>query len=171
MSLIIAIMKQTDLNFRPTTLSDVAFVLATESHKDNNNFVTSQTEEEHRQYIADPNVFHLIIERVADSAPLGYIILLKQDKVVEFRRIVVAEKGLGIGALAIRWIKHFAFEECKAHRLWLDVVVQNERARALYKSQGFVEEGILRECAETASGWNSYLLMSMLEHEYTPSTK
>lgn len=161
-----------DIHFRPTTLDDIAFVVASEKHTENSMFVTSQSEEEHREYIADPNVSHWIIEKAADSTPVGYIILLgvKEGIVIEFRRIVIAEKGLGIGTSALRWIKKFAFEECNAHRLWLDVVTHNERARALYKGQGFFEEGILRECVQTASGWNSYVLMSMLAHEYKPSS-
>ncbi len=161
-----------DIHFRPTTLEDISFVVAAEKHTENRLFVTSQSEEEHREYIADPNVSHWIIEKASDSAPVGYVILVGVEKgtVIEFRRIVIAEKGLGIGTAALRWIKHFAFEQCNAHRLWLDVVTHNERARALYKSQGFVEEGILRECVQTDSGWNSYALMSMLAHEYTPSS-
>jgi diamine N-acetyltransferase len=38
-----------------------------------------------------------------------------------------------------------AFRDLHAHRFWLDVKSLNERALALYRSEGFVEEGRLRE--------------------------
>lgn len=160
-----------NIRFRPTTANDIAFVVAIESLPDNSMFVTSQSEETHRQYLLNPDVSHWIIEN-DEKKPLGYIILVgvEQRVVIEFRRIVIVEKGAGIGRTALRWIKHFAFEECKVHRLWLDVVTNNDRACHLYRSEGFLEEGVLRECIKTPSGWNSLMVMSMLAHEYTPTT-
>ena len=42
----------------------------------------------------------------------------------------------------------------------------NVRAQALYRSEGFVEEGRLRESVRTASGYDSLIVMAMLEHEH-----
>ncbi|PZO38752.1 MAG: hypothetical protein DCF17_14225 [Shackletoniella antarctica] len=42
--------------------------------------------------------------------------------------------------------KRLVFDTLKAHRLWLDVKSKNSRARYLYRSEGFVEEGFMREC-------------------------
>ena len=42
----------------------------------------------------------------------------------------------------------------------------NERALALYRSEGFVEEGRLRESVRTAEGWDSLIVMSLLEPEH-----
>ena len=53
----------------------------------------------------------------------------------------MTEKGRGHGRAALRLAIELAFEEHGAHRLWLDVKPHNERARALYRSAGFVEEG------------------------------
>jgi hypothetical protein len=33
-----------------------------------------------------------------------------------------------------------------SRRLWLDVKERDKRARALYVAEGFVAEGVLREC-------------------------
>jgi hypothetical protein len=41
---------------------------------------------------------------------------------------------------------------CSAHRFWLDVKSLNERALALYRSEGFVEEGRLRESVRCGRG-------------------
>jgi RimJ/RimL family protein N-acetyltransferase len=117
--------------------------------------------------LKDDDVVHLIIEK--DKSRVGYIILAglkNQNQSIEFRRIVVTEKGGGIGREALRQIKQIAFEEFGAHRLWLDVKDFNERARRLYESEGFVTEGVLRDCIKKGDEWESLVLMSMLRQEY-----
>jgi RimJ/RimL family protein N-acetyltransferase len=63
-----------------------------------------------------------------------------------------------------------AFADLHAHRFWLDVKSLNERARALYASEGFVEEGRLRESVRVVSAggdaWDTLIVMSMLDREY-----
>jgi RimJ/RimL family protein N-acetyltransferase len=48
------------------------------------------------------------------------------------------------------------FDELGAHRLWLDVFEHNARARHVYRSMGFAEEGVD----------GSLVVMSMGEDEY-----
>ena len=57
----------------------------------------------------------------------------------------MTEKGRGYGRATLALAIERAFEEHGAHRLWLDVKPHNERARSLYRSAGFVEEGMLRD--------------------------
>lgn len=63
-----------------------------------------------------------------------------------------------------------AFRDLRAHRFWLDVKQLNTRALALYASEGFVEEGRLRESVRVsidgADGYDSLVVMSMLDREY-----
>jgi RimJ/RimL family protein N-acetyltransferase len=63
-----------------------------------------------------------------------------------------------------------AFRDLHAHRFWLDVKQLNTRALALYQSEGFVEEGRLRESVRVATGagdgYDSLVVMSMLDREY-----
>ena len=59
-----------------------------------------------------------------------------------------------------------AFRDLGAHRFWLDVKSANTRALALYRSEGFVEEGRLRESVRYGAGWDSLIVMSLLESEY-----
>lgn len=63
-------------------------------------------------------------------------------KSIEFRRIVISEKGLGYGKDSIKLIKKICFEKYKADKIWLDVYSDNERAIKLYESQGFLKEKI-----------------------------
>ncbi len=49
-----------------------------------------------------------------------------------------------------------------AHRVWLDVKPDNGRARRLYASLGFEEEGVLRDALRTEAGYESLILMAKL---------
>ena len=88
------------------------------------------------------------------------------DRSIEFRRIVVAKKRYGYGRQAIRLIKEIVFQKFKAHRLWLDVMAHNEKAYALYLSEGFTEEGVLRESYKQQDRFIDLKIMSILEQEY-----
>jgi len=110
----------------------------------------------------------LIIERLSDRQRVGFVLLAgltNPHQNMEFRRIVVTAKGKGYGRAAVRAVKHFAFREHNAHRLWLDVKQHNTRARQLYESEAFVFEGVLRECLKTETGFDSLVVMSTLATE------
>ena len=47
----------------------------------------------------------------------------------------------------------------------------NLRAQALYRSEGFVEEGRLRESVRTDHGYDALVVMAMLEQEHAASVK
>ena len=70
----------------------------------------------------------------------------------------------------MRILKRLAFRDLHAHRFWLDVKSLNARALRLYASEGFVEEGRLRESlrvgANETAGWETLVVMSMLDREY-----
>jgi RimJ/RimL family protein N-acetyltransferase len=84
---------------------------------------------------------------------------------VQWRRLVVVDKGRGVGRAAVRLVKQAAFERFGAHRLWLDVMEHNHRAQALYESEGFVREGTLRECLRLGDRFVSLHIMSILSRE------
>ena len=157
------------LRLRPTRESDLTFVLIEEQHPSNRPFIRSWTYDQHLEALESEDLEHLIIERIDDDACLGYLILAGKtdgNQNIEFRRIVIAEKNQGYGRVAVCLVKKRAFEELKAHRLWLDVKEHNSRARYLYESEGFRTEGVLRECVKAEHGFESLVVMSMLEEEY-----
>jgi len=158
-----------DVTLRPTTLADLDFVLAAESAPENRRFVLQWTREEHAAVIRGPECAHRSVEDSATGQAVGYAILLglgSPHRAVEFRRLVITDKGRGYGRAAVRAVKRLAFEELGAHRLWLDVMEQNQRARRLYESEGFTAEGLLRECYLGQSGYESVYVMSVLESEH-----
>jgi RimJ/RimL family protein N-acetyltransferase len=155
-----------DVTTRASTLEDLPFVMAAERAPDNAPFVLQWPRERHVEAIGDPAYAHWIVEEGGRAA--GYLILMdlfNPHGSVQLRRLVVTEKGRGIGRAAVRLVKAAAFERFGAHRLWLDVMEHNRRAQALYASEGFVREGILRECVRVGERFVSLHLMSILNRE------
>jgi RimJ/RimL family protein N-acetyltransferase len=157
------------LAIRPTTERDLDWVLSLESRADNAPYVTPWARARHRAAMADRSMAHWVLSA---GAPVGYVILRDvrvATPALEIVRLVVSRKGRGHGRLALRLVKAFAFEQLEAHRLWLDVFEFNERARGLYLSEGFREEGVLRDAVARDGGFESLVVMSLLAGEYIPA--
>jgi diamine N-acetyltransferase len=161
------------IQVRPTQIDDLAFVLQAENHPANATFVEQWSHDRHVAALTDPDFAHRIVERRSDGQPIGYIILVglkNMHQSLEFRRIVITDKGHGFGRAAVRLVKQLAFEQYHAHRLWLDVRAHNRRAQQLYQSEGFVIEGTLRECVKVDDRFESLVIMSVLSSEYSAAT-
>lgn len=137
--------------------------------KANSSFVFVWPKERHIEAISRVDEMHISVINSSSRELAGYIILAgvgEEDRVLEFRRMAIADKGRGYGRTSVRFIKEYYFKMLKYHRLWLDVYTDNERAINIYRSEGFVQEGILRECKKSGEGYRSMVIMSMLEQEY-----
>ena len=155
--------------FRSTLPEDLSFVLSTESDASNTPFIGGWTEEKHLNLIKARRGGHFIVEKLESNTPIGYVIIPdieNPNRGIELRRIVISEKGAGYGREALGLLKRLVFEKWKMHRLWLDVMEHNERARHLYKSEGFVEEGVWREAYYDGENYVSLVFMSILESEW-----
>lgn len=137
--------------------------------KANSDFVFIWPKERHMKAMNSEDEMHISIINSADRKLVGYILLAGiggEDNAVEFRRMAIADKGKGYGRTSVRFIKKYCFEVLKCHRLWLDAYTDNERAIELYRSEGFMQEGILRDCKKYGDSYRSMVIMSMLEQEY-----
>jgi RimJ/RimL family protein N-acetyltransferase len=137
--------------------------------KINSNFVCQYIREKHQELIKSEECLHLSIRRIDTDKLIGHMILFglsNPNKVLEFRRLTIMEKGQGFGRDAVRLLKKLCFENLKYHRLWLDVFDDNPIAIKLYESEGFIKEGTLRECYKSENGYRSQRIYSMLEDEY-----
>jgi RimJ/RimL family protein N-acetyltransferase len=155
---------------RNTQEDDLDFVVDSERQPDNAQYVDQWTKEQHRNSLFQEDILHLIVEEKATNEPVGYVIiggLTNPNQNIEFRRVVISKKGKGLGKETLKLVKKVAFEQLNAHRLWLDVRHKNQRAQNLYKSEGFIEEGILRECVLYNENYESLIVMSILKNEYT----
>ena len=158
------------VRLRPTMQSDLQFVVSLENDPENLPFITPWDRTQHEAAIRFPDFRHFIIEAGAGLDAAGFLILIgcrSQHHSLELKRMVVQRKGQGHGRGALRVAKKIAFDELGAHRFWLDVKKRNERARALYDSEGFVVEGLLRESVRVAGGYESLTVMSMLQPEFS----
>jgi diamine N-acetyltransferase len=164
------------LRLRPTMLSDLEFVLGVENDARNLPFITPWDRTQHEGAVRIPDFRHFIVEAapdgVRDDADTrdGFIILQgcrNPHRSVELKRLVLRTHGQGHGRRCVRLLKQMAFRDLHAHRFWLDVKGLNVRAQKLYLSEGFVEEGRLRESVRAGfDGYDSLIVMSLLDREY-----
>ena len=105
---------------------------------------------------------------------LGEIVLNEIDPVDANANLRLSlrpgQRGRGFGSEAIALVLAHAFAEppfgLGLHRVSLDVLSINPRARILYESLGFVEEGRLRETHRDGDFWADSIVMAVLEDDY-----
>jgi diamine N-acetyltransferase len=161
------------VRLRPTMLSDLDFVTSVEQDAANRPFITPWDRTQHEGAVRFPDFRHFIVEAAPAYASTGFVILQgcrNPHRSVELKRIVLQTKGLGLGRQCVRLLAQMAFRDLGAHRFWLDVKALNTRAQALYRSEGFVEEGRLRDSVRTEDGYDSLIVMSLLEDEHAALT-
>ena len=159
------------VRLRPTMLSDLDFVISVEQDAANLPYITPWERIQHEGAIRFPDFRHFIVEAGGGYASAGFVILQgcrNPHRSIELKRMVLqpALQGQGIGRACIRLLAQMAFRDLHAHRFWLDVKARNLRAQALYRSEGFIEEGRLRESVRAGDGYDSLIVMAMLEHEH-----
>jgi len=74
--------------------------------------------------------------------------------------------GKGYATEAMELIIEYGFNQLNLNMIYLGVVQFNERAAALYKRVGFVEEGRLRQRVYRDGSYHDELSMSMLRTEW-----
>ncbi len=105
---------------------------------------------------------------------LGEIVLNQIDEHARCANLRLAlrpgQRGRGFGGEAISLVLAYAFapapEGLGLHRVSLEVLSINPRARILYESLGFVEEGRLREAHRDGDYWCDAIVMAILEDDY-----
>jgi RimJ/RimL family protein N-acetyltransferase len=152
-------------------LSDLDFVISVEQDPANLPFITPWDRTQHEGAIRFPDFRHFIVETAPGYPSVGFVILQgcrNPHRSIELKRIVLqpSSQGRGAGRACIRALAQMSFRDLGAHRLWLDVKGLNLRAQALYRSEGFIEEGRLRESVRTADGYDALVVMAMLDREH-----
>lgn len=162
-------MSEPRVRLRPTMLSDLDYVISVEQDERNQPFITPWERIQHEGAVRFPDFRHFIVEAGPGMPSAGFVILQgcrNPHRSVELKRIVLQTKGLGFGRASVRLLKRMVFRDLRAHRFWLDVKTLNVRAQVLYASEGFAEEGRLRESVRVGDGYDSLIVMSMLDREY-----
>lgn len=155
----------------PMPAERLCWVVALEADSATQPFIVPWSLERHRSALRDPDLRHLLL--VGPNGAVGFAILAglrDSPAVVELRRLVIApeDRGRGFGRTALGVLINHVFDDLGAHRLWLDVVTDNARARGLYVSRGFRPEGVLRDHLATADGFRSVEVLAILASERSP---
>lgn len=155
------------IEFIETKESNIPYILDLERHPENKPYIWQWEHDLHLKTITDTDCKHLLIY-LGDICS-GYVILAglkSKNKSLEIVRIVINEKGKGLGFQTLERLKKYTFEVLEFHRLWLDVREKNSRAKYLYEKCGFVVEGKIRDKVLVSGKYESVYLLSILEHEY-----
>ncbi|MDZ7725560.1 MAG: GNAT family protein [candidate division KSB1 bacterium] len=149
-----------------TRLDNIRKIIQIEN--ENSDFIGQYDFDRHKGVIDSDDEMHLSVFDKIDNSLIGHIILagLKStNDSIEFRRIVISNKGKGFGKDSIDLIKKYCFKELNTNRIWLDVFQDNYRAIRLYKSRGFKTEGVLREIIKQNGQYHSLKIMSILKND------
>ena len=155
------------MTLRPASTEDLRYILNLEQKFREMRLLGGNDLATHQRQLSNPDCLYWIVE--TEAGPAGFVILRdihSKDRNVELLRIVVAEPGRGLGREVLNAVMSKAFGEFGAHRLWLDTYSDNTRAQHVYRSVGFSEEGVMRECKKWGDEYRSLVLMSILESEY-----
>src|SRR6202023_339976 len=152
---------------RPASTEDLPFILGLEQKFREMLLLGGNDLATHQRQLSNPDCSYWIVE--AEAGPAGFVILRdihSKDRNIELQRIAVAQPGRGLGSEVLHAVMDKVFGDFGAHRLWLDTYYDNARARHVYRSAGFSEEGVMRECKKWGDEYRSLVLMSILESEY-----
>lgn len=111
------------------------------------------------------------IEHIADKTLIGTCGLYDFDGVArkaELRMKIgdVAYRGMGFGTEALKQLISFGFNDLNLNKIWLRVLSHNTSAVKLYKKNGFVNEGLLRQDMFLKGSYCDLHIMSLLKIEF-----
>ncbi|MBI1774904.1 MAG: GNAT family N-acetyltransferase [Proteobacteria bacterium] len=157
------------MRLRDGTPADIEAIVRLENDPTCNLWVSQWTAERHLAALVDGHHRYVVAESDAGDW-VGFAFLRdirSANRCIEMQRIAVNRSDAGYGRALMKRVTWLAFEEYSAHRVWFDVIETNARARHVYRSLGFVEEGVFREAKLYQDGfYYSLVLMAMLEGEY-----
>ncbi|AIT09056.1 hypothetical protein LO80_03075 [Candidatus Francisella endociliophora] len=152
--------------------NDIRFILDIENDSENSLYIGKWTYSQHREALKNDDIIYFIIKDSLGNK-VGFVIiteLLNKHNSIHIKRIAISSlyKGKGYGKAAFELILNWIFKNTQAHRVWLDVKDFNTRAIHIYKSLGFVIEGMLRdyEFNSLKNKYESFHIMSILRKEY-----
>lgn len=124
------------IRLHPSSVTEIAQFCTFESLSDVRNFIIPYSPDKHLAEMANPKRVYLSIYK--QTQLVGFIILaLDGEKSVEFRRIVVAEQGHGIGQAAMLAMEMYCTQQLDRHRIWLDVFAFNTRGQHIYQKMSY----------------------------------
>ncbi|ATQ42344.1 GNAT family N-acetyltransferase [Caulobacter mirabilis] len=151
----------------PAAPQDIPAIMAIERLPGYDVFIGAFEAEEHARHMASSDARYLVWREHGEV--LAFAILMKLDNphgVVLLKRLGAVHAGEGLGRRLVPAIVDHVFETTGCNRLELGVSEENPRAQHVYRREGFVHEGTLREVHRHPDRYVSSLLFSMLRREW-----
>ena len=155
------------LKFDRASKTDLPFIMATERTSGYEALVGRWDEARHLAAIDDDHYAYFLASDGA--APVGFSIVrdwASPERVTCVKRIAVSSPGRGVGRRLLHAVVDAIFRDTNAHRVWLGVFPENERARRAYEAVGFKAEGIARGNAFFGGIHHDELIMAILKPEW-----
>jgi diamine N-acetyltransferase len=150
------------------TADDIAFVMAAERLPGYQDLVGRWSEAQHRAALADGRHAYFIAR--LESQDIGFAIVrdwASPERVACIKRIAVSSPGQGHGKMFLAGLVDLIFGKTNAHRIWLGVFPENDRARRAYEAVGFKPEGLARGSAFFGGVHRDELVMALLRPEWS----
>lgn len=126
------------LELKKSIADEASFFVEMERASDTRAFVIPYSLDKHKALIESNDVIYLSI--YYEGKLSGFIILSQEgDNTIEFRRVVINNKGKGLGQLAIKAMENYCMENLKCSRIWLDVFESNLKGIHIYKKLGYTK--------------------------------
>ncbi len=153
-----------EVHLRPARPDDIAFIMATERLPGLERMVGRSSEEQHRAALTIADHAYLLgIDAAGERAAFAIVRdLADAHGNVWLQRLAAPLPGRGAGSRFLRELLRWVFAETAAYRFWLAVMPDNARARHLYGSHGFVEEGVMRGAYRFSDGARGDLVLTSL---------
>lgn len=107
----------------------------------------------------------------ASDACLGHVGLYEIDPRIRSAEFAIllgepSARGRGLGRICTSFMLRFGFDSLQLHRIHLQVLDSNPRARKLYEGLGFRHEGTLRHAQWKDGRFLDVHVMAILEDEW-----
>lgn len=100
-------------------------------------YILPTTLEQHRLDFASDDIIYLSIYDQGELSGFFILVLDPDARSVEFRRIVIVQKGKGKGQRAITAMEAYCRDNLQRNRIWLDVFDFNRRGQSVYSRLGY----------------------------------
>lgn len=123
------------MHLRPSLISELVSFHNMEVSSENNKYIQAYTHEEHMLAYHQDNTHYLTVIEAGEC--IGFIILVCDEQGIEFRRIVITQKGSGLGQSALLEMEKYCLAHFNEKRIWLDVFDYNLRGIHIYEKSGY----------------------------------
>jgi diamine N-acetyltransferase len=161
----------TNLKIERGFKADLPFVMMTERLQGYDALVGRWDERRHLAALDDDRYAYFLAKDGA--TPLGFAIVrdwASVERVTCVKRIAVSSPGNGLGRRLLSAVVGAIFQDTDAHRVWLGVFPENERARRAYEAVGFKAEGVARGSAFFGGVYRDELIMAILRTEWAQTS-